>query len=242
MRGDERMTIDGLMADAGRATRRRRLSRLALLCGALVLFSALGACGKREKVTPPDDNLTPIERVSRGWQSFSAGNFDSAVSDFSAAVNDSAGYADAHLGLGWARLSRATGAQEISNAISSFDAAVNLGLNADAKSGRAAARLAQGGTSLASAISDASAALLASPNFAFAHRAGFDAKDLHLIAAFAQAGQQQYAAALSEANAVQASGIQSGNPSTWTVDGVTLPSFPTAVLAYLNKLSNQLSG
>ena len=241
MRGDERMNEVRMSADTstGRAGGR---ARRAFAWGAVALLLLAGACGKREKVTPPDDTLTPIERVTRGWQSFSAGNFDSAVTDFSQAANDSVGYADAHLGLGWARLSRATGAQEISNAISSFDAAVNLGLTADAKGGRAAARLAQGGTSLSSAISDAAAALAASPTFVFAHRASFDVKDLHLIAAFAQAGQQQYAAALSAADQVAASGIQSGNPSTWVVDGVTLPSFPTAVLAYLNKLSNQFAG
>lgn len=215
------------------------------LSGALLLSLALTAnlgCGKRDKVTPPED-LTTIQRVARGWQAFERGDFDAAISDFDRAVNDSASYGDAHLGRAWTRLSRATSSADLGNAIASFDSAELLGFSgAESKGGRAAARLGQGGTSLPSAVLDARAALTANPTFSFSHRSSFDFRDLRLIEAYAEAGQLEYSDALTAADLVSASNIQEGNPSTWTVDGVTLPSFATAVLAHLQKLSNQFAG
>lgn len=215
------------------------------LSGALLLSLALCAnlgCGKRDKVTPPED-LTTVQRVARGWQAFERGDLDAAISDFDRAVNDSASYGDAHLGRAWTRLSRATSSADLGNAIASFDSAELLGFSgAESKGGRAAARLGQGGTSLPAAVLDARAALTANPSFAFSHRTGFDFRDLRLIEAYAQAGQIEFSDALVAADLVSPSNIQEANPSTWTVDGVTLPTFATAVLAHLQKLSNQFAG
>lgn len=224
----------------------RRLSltqkRFVQFVGVLGLSLAmLAGCGKREKITPPDD-LSTVERVNRGWQEFSSGNFDAAVADFSRAAADSAGFVDAHVGEGWSRLSRATDAQEVSRSIDAFNRAANLATSLDAVAGRAAARLAQGGTSLNTAAADADEVLAGASNYSFSRRTSFTAADLRLIKAFAKAAQAEYAAALTAADQVQASGIQAGNPSTWTIDGVTYSSFPGAVLAQLAKLSNQFAG
>ena len=109
--------------------------------------------------------------------------------------------------------------------------------------GRAAARLGQGGSqSLADAANDAQSALNSNSNFVFSYRTSFNSKDLKLIKSFAKAELGQFAEALAAADEIADSGIEQGNQSTWVVGGKTYDKFETAVLAYLNKLSNDYSG
>jgi hypothetical protein len=142
-------------------------------------------------------------------------------------------------------VTQATTAEAFRAAVSTFDAALERGqTGADVHGGRAAAKLAVGGSDdLAGAAQEAQAALAAFPDFVFAHRTSFDVRDLHLIAAFAEAGRGgRFTEARVEADQVLSSGILAGNPQTWTVDGVTYPTFETAVLAWLHKLSAAYAG
>lgn len=229
---------------SGAATSKARLRTwISILAVGAVAWAAFASCGKRDRVSPPTDDLTPIQLVDRGWDKFESGDLDGALVDFTQAAADSATYADAHLGLGWTRLGRALSSNDMAAAAAELTTAENLGApSADVKAGRACASLGQGSQGFASAIADAQAARAASPSFVFSHRGSFDVIDLRLVEAKALAGQASYANALTVANQISPSGIQEGSPSTYLVDGVTLPSFATAVLAYLQKLSNQHAG
>jgi hypothetical protein len=187
---------------------------------------------------------TPAMLTAEGWVAFEAGDFDLAMRRFDAAIRLSAHYGPAYTGRGWVQLSRATTVEAFRAAVSSFGAALEHGqTGADVRGGRAAARLALGGSDLAEAVRDAHAAVEASPTFVFPHRAGFDYRDLHLIAAFAEAGRGgRLAAARDDADRVEASGIRRWDPQTWTVDGVGHPTFEAAVLAWLHKLSAAFAG
>lgn len=222
---------------------RTQFQALAMLAMPCLVAAALSVgCSSRERVTPPDD-LTPRQLVDRGWTAFQRGDFDNALADFTQATQDSASFGDAFVGLGWTRLNRAGSASDEAAAVTAFDTALNLGANvAETRSGRAAANLGAGTSGYASAITDAQAARTANPSFVFAHRTSFEAKDLLLEEAFALAGQGQLQNAIGIADQIATSGIQAGNQATWTVDGTTYPSFPTAVLGYLQKLSNQHAG
>jgi hypothetical protein len=187
---------------------------------------------------------TPATLTAEGWVAFEAGDFDLAIRRFDAAIGLSAHYGPAYIGRGWVLLSRATTAEAFRAAVSSFDDAVRLGqTGADVHGGRAAARLALGGADLVGAVQEARAGLAASPDFVFPHRTSFDFRDLHLIAAFAEAGRGgRFSAARDEANQVEDSGIRLADPQTWTVDGVRYPTFEAAVLAWLHKLSAAFAG
>jgi tetratricopeptide (TPR) repeat protein len=187
---------------------------------------------------------TPLVFTNEGWTAFEAGNLDLALEKFNAAIGLDAQYGPAYTGRGWVQLSRATAAGDFSTAVASFDAAVARGEGGgDVLGGRAAARLALGGDNLAEAVQDAETALAGTPAFVFAHRVTFDYRDLHLVAAFAEAGRGgRFPQARTHADQVQASNITQGNPQSWTVDGVTYPTFEAAVLAWLHKMSVAYSG
>jgi hypothetical protein len=187
---------------------------------------------------------TPATLTAEGWVAFEAGNLDLALQRFNAAIELGTHYGPAYTGLGWVQLSRATAAAAFRAAASTFDTAVENGqTGADAHGGRAAARLGSGGGDLVGAVQEAQAALAASPTFVFSHRTSFDFRDLHLIAAFAEAGRGgRFLEARDEANQVQASGITQGDSQTWTVDGLLYPTFEAAVLAWLHKMSADFAG
>ena len=219
----------------------RRLLAVGLLialAGACVAGVITG-CGGKDKVTKP-----PQPPTAEGWAAFEAGNLAVALQKFEAAIVIDPQYGPAYTGRGWAELTQATTTEAFRAAASSFDAAVQYGqTGAEVYGGRAAARLALGGGDLGGAIQDAQAALAASPGFVFEHRNSFDARDLHLIAAFAEAGLGgAFTEARDDGDQVQASGIRLGEPQTWTVDGVGYPTFETAVLAWLQKLSAAFAG
>lgn len=194
-------------------------------------------------VTPPDALDTAAEYTDRGWERFEVENYSDALSDFNAAISLDDTYGEAYTGQGWTRLSQATSRNSMRAAVDSFvKATLNGEAGADALAGRAAANLGVGSTSYSAAIIDAQEALAADAEFVFIHRPSFNADDIHLIDAFANAGQGDFPEALSVADLVLDSGIEEGNSDTWVVDGTTYDSFNGAVLAYLYKLSEQFSG
>ncbi|MCK9995754.1 MAG: hypothetical protein KAH56_05695 [Candidatus Krumholzibacteria bacterium] len=219
-----------------------RVAGIAVLA-ALLMAGCGGGDDNQTPVTPSDEPETAAEYTDRGWERFEVANFNGALSDFNAAIFLDNTYGEAHKGQGWTRLSQATSRNSMRGAVDSFVNGIINGENgADVLSGRAAANLGAGGTSLEAAIVDARAALVVDAEFVFTHRPSFNAVDLHLIDAFAKAGQADYSAALSTADLVLDSGIEEGNPDTWVVDETTYDSFIGAVLAHLYKLSEQFSG
>jgi tetratricopeptide (TPR) repeat protein len=219
---------------------RRHLPVVALLA----IIAALGCGGDDGGGSKPDLPATAAEYTERGWERFESGNFDGALSDFDAALGLNGNYGPAYLGQGWARLSLATSSASMQLATASFDSAVaHGGPLPECLSGRAAAYLGVGGNeAYISAISDALLALQLAPDFVFAHRASFDATDLKLISAFSYAAQSHFPAALASANQVEDSGILQEDSETWVVDAVTYSSFEGAVLALLQKLSDEHAG
>jgi hypothetical protein len=191
----------------------------------------------------PDPPDTAAEFTQRGWQRFQAGNLSGALADFTDAIDLDATYGPAYVGQGWARLGLATTAAAMQSAVTNFDSAITNGEDgAIVRSGRAAANLGAGGTSLAAAISDAQTARTADPSFVFPRRTSFTVDDLYLIEAFAHVAQAQFTEALAAADAVEDSGIEEGNSSSWVVDSVTYSSFNGAVMAYLHQLSTDHAG
>lgn len=206
---------------------------------ALVLLFVSG-CAERERVFRTDPTDAP-SYTSRGWQSFSNGDLESARADFASALADDPAYADAHLGRGWALLGLANSATDMATAVTSFDSAVSNGLdNADLRAGRSAAQL--GADNLPQAIADATSARASAPNFVFSHRNSFTLTDLFLVESFAAAAQGNLAAALASANNITASGVDAQNPSSWIVEGTTYASFEGAALAFLHKMSEEHAG
>jgi tetratricopeptide (TPR) repeat protein len=211
---------------------------LGLLVGLLVLVAGAG-CSKDGKSTRPGGGATAETLTAQGWAAFATGEYGDALTSFDQAIAKDAEHGPAYVGAGWARLVSAQSVGDLRGAVSSFGTAAGLGeTGADALGGRAAARLAIGGDDLPGAISDAAAALSAAPDFVFEYRPSFDATDLRLIEAFAQAARARYAEALAAADLVAPSGIDAADADTWVVGGETCDTFAQAVLAYLQQLSD----
>lgn len=206
----------------------------------MVLFG----CGGDDGSSKPSVPATAAEYTERGWGRFTAGDLDGALSDFDSALGLDGNYGPAYRGQGWARLSLAASNTSMQLASASFDSAMSHHqTQADCLGGRAAAYLGMGGaTAYMLAATNAGAALLASPDFTFEHRNSFDATDLKLIIAFAYGARGFYVDAISAANEISDSGIQEGDSETWVVGGNRYDSFVGAVLAYLQKLSDEHAG
>jgi tetratricopeptide (TPR) repeat protein len=225
----------------------RRSAGSALLAASILAAILLAGCKEDETnqnpVTPINGPDTPAEFTDRGWERFEVANFSGALSDFNAAIFLNPSFGEANIGQGWARLMQATSPNSMRGAASTFVSAILNGENgADVLAGRAAAYLGSGNSFLDAAVVDAQAALAADADFVFMHRPSFNAEDLHLIEAFAQAGQGNFTGALSAADLVLDSNIDEGNAETWVVDGTTYDSFNGAALAHLHMLSGQYSG
>lgn len=207
----------------------------------------LGGCNDdEENPNPlvPDPTLeTAEEYTDRGWVRFEVADFSRALDDFNAAIFLDATHGPANIGQGWTRLSQANSLNSMRGAVGPFgDALENDEEGADVLAGRAAAYLGSGNPFLGLAVDDAQAALAADEDFVFTHRPSFDAQDVRLIEAFANACQGNYSGALEAADMVLDSGILESDPDTWVVDGTTFGSFNGAVLAHLFKVSEQFSG
>ena len=214
---------------------------------ALTLSLMLAGCGGSED-TPldppgPPDPPTAADLTADGWQHFEAGDLDLALAAFDSATVLNANHGPAYVGQGWTRLSLAATDGELQAAVGSFNTAFGQGETGnDTRAGRAAARLASAGSDLAGAILDAEAVLDNTPVYSFSYRSSFDHRDLHLIIAFAEITLDDFEAALTAADAIQASGIDFDDSATWQVDGATYLSFVAAVLAHVNKLAGLYAG
>ena len=220
----------------------RRTDRLGPFVLALCVGLLMSGCGgDGDGPTPP--GKTAEELTESGWVKFESGNLSGARSDFDAAIDRDGTYGPAYVGQGWCRLSLATSGSEHRAAVASFDGAVERQeTGPEVLAGRAAAHLGGSGSGLPLAVTDAQAARQAAPAFVFGHRQSFTVADLHLIEAFALAAQGNWAGALAAADQAVESGIQSGNPATWVVDGTVYPTFEPAVLAFLQKMSVEVAG
>ncbi len=211
---------------------------------AMMLSLTLAGCGGSDEtpVNPPSPP-TAADLTAEGWQHFEAGDLDLALAAFDSATVLNANHGPAYVGQGWTRLSLAATDGELQAAVGSFDTAFGQGETGnDTRAGRAAARLASAGSALASAIVDAEAVLADTPVYSFGYRSSFDHRDLHLIIAFAEVTLDDFAAALTAADAIQASGIDFDDSATWQVDSTTYLSFVAAVLAHVNKLAGLYAG
>jgi hypothetical protein len=219
-------------------------ARAATLLGFLLPALLIVGCGSDDP-TPvtPSGPTTAAGYTNRGWERFEAADFSGAQSDFNAAINRDASYGAAHAGQGWARLALATSSNAMQAATGSFATAILNGeFGAYVFAGRAASNLGSGDAFLVASVGDAQAALAVDASFTFSHRTSFNAADLHLIEAFAEAGQGDFPNALAAADLVLDSGIDAGTTGTWQVDGTGYDSFVGAVLAHLHKVSGQYSG
>ena len=210
----------------------------------LAVCALVSACGSDDN-TPAELTVptTANEFTDRAWTRFESGDFNGALADFNDALVLENTHGGAHAGLGWTRFQLATDPIAMQTAKASFDQAIAAGETAAyILAGRSALNLGLGGSFLPAAVDDAQAAGVADPGFVFAHRAGFNTVDLHLVVAFAEAAQGNLPAALIACNAVTESGINAGDAGTWTVAGLTYTSFDGAVLAFLQQLSNTHAG
>ncbi len=215
-----------------------------MLVLALALTTILAACsGSEDTPAAPSNPTTEGEFTTRGWTRFEGNDFSSALADFNDALLLDSDSGQAHAGLGWTRLQLATSAVALQTAKSSFDQAITAGeTGAYVLAGRSAVNLGLGGASLTAAMADAEAAAETDASFVFAHRASFNIADLHLIVAFSEAAQGNLTAALTAGNAVTESGISAADSGSWSVGGVVFTSFDSAVLAFLQQLSNTHAG
>ncbi len=209
----------------------------------LALAGLLVGCGGGSDGGTNPPTPTVAELTAQGWTAFEAHDYAGAQAKFEAAIAEDGGYAEAHLGRGWAQLERATSAASMQAAAATFSTALGYGADVAAtRAGRAAASLGAGGAAYVQAVADAQVARAANPAFAFGHRTSFNVTDLRLIEAFAQAGQGDFALALAAADAVADSGIVAGDPDTWQVGNETHATFTSAVMAFLESLSTSHAG
>jgi hypothetical protein len=236
------MMLSGVVHSMTRLPKRTAFL-VASVLAALLFAGCKGNEDNQSPVTPVDGPETPSEFTDRGWKRFEAASYSGALSDFNAAIFLDPTYGQANIGQGWTRLLQATSTNSMRGAAATFiDATLNGENGADVLAGRAASHLGSGRTFLDAAVVDAQAALATDADFVFMHRPSFNAQDLHLVEAFALAGKGNFSGALSAADLVLDSSIDEGNADTWVVDGTTYDSFNGAVLAHLQKVSDQFSG
>jgi hypothetical protein len=213
---------------------------------ALMAISLAGCNKDDDNGSPldPDDGLdSAVEYTERGWERFEAANFSQALSDFNSAVFLDASYGEAYLGQGWSRLAKANSVNSMRGSVGPFTSAILYGEDGAATlAGRAAAYLGSGTNFLDAAVADAQSALADDDAFVFTHRPSFTVQDIHLIEAFAKASQGDFPGALAAADLVLDSGIKEDDQETWRVDGTIFESYLGAVLAHLQKVSEQFSG
>lgn len=218
--------------------------RFLLAMAVTVVATVGGGCSSDDSTpTQPTGPSGASGYTERGWERYESGDFDGALSDFAAALDRDATYGEAYAGRGWTQLAQATSVSAMQAAGNSFVSAESNGdSGAYVQVGRAAASLGSAGTMLATAVTQARAALETDPGFVFEHRTSITAIDVRLIEAFAQAAQGNFDAALIAADQVSDSGIDASQSATWQVGDEVYASYVGAVLAHLHALSQQYSG
>ncbi len=215
------------------------LAAAPMLLATAVCLTTNAGCGGGTATSPSN----AVGWTARGWSEFQAGYFSQALSSFNAAIQQDSLYSAAYVGQGWTQLQLALTPNALAQALADFNQALALGqTSADTRSGRAATLLGIGGASLPGAVEDARASLRIAPAYTFQYRRSFDIHDLRLIESFALAGQGSFSAALAAADSIESSVIDENNPSSWIIQGIRYETFESAVLAFLEQLSNLYAG
>ena len=192
---------------------------------ALCALMMLGACGSSDEVMDPI--LLPT-LVDQGWSAFESGDFAGAKSDFERAIADDPTNSAAHNGLGWANMKL----DDLQGAVTSFDAALTHGfIGADPHAGKAIVLRDLEPVDYAAAIASANTALGIESNYAFAHDARLDWKDLRLILAQSHFALGEYVEANSQI------GVLGG-----TMQDPASPTFVEDLLAEIEHLGQVLNG
>jgi len=183
------------------------------------------ACGSSDQGVDPIPLPTLVEQ---GWEAFEAGDFAGAKTDFDLAIADDPTNSDAHNGLGWSNMNL----DDLQGAVTSFDAALTHGFTgADPHAGKAIVLRDLEPVDYTAAISSANTALGIESNYAFAHDAGLDWKDLRLILAQSHFALGEYVEANTQV------GILGG-----TVQDPDSPTFVSDLLAEIDRLGQIIDG
>ncbi len=213
----------------------RRALRAFLLLGCALLL-LVASCSNDDSPTAPVAD-TPAGLVNQGWADFTLGDLAEARAEFTAALTLDPNYGPAHVGLGWSVLALAGSRSDYLAAAAAFDAALAAQeTTATTYVGRAAARLGLGDGDLVGAAADARRVLAVAPHFSFAHDPDFDSADVRLLLACAEAGQGNFAAALTAVQPDFPLAIVADDPATWTVAGFFHDSYAGAVAAWLQEI------
>ena len=192
---------------------------------ALCIVVILGGCGGGDTGTDPI--LLP-GLVDQGWSAFESRDYSGAETSFEQAIADDPENSRAHNGLGWAN----TRLDKLQGAVSSFDNALTYGFEgADPHAGKAIVLRDLEPVDYTAAISSANTALGIESNYAFAHDAGLDWKDLRLILAQSHFALGEYVEANTQV------GILGG-----TVQDPDSPTFVSDLLAEIDRLGQIIDG
>ncbi len=194
---------------------------LPVVCAVMMMT----ACGSSDQGVDPIPLPTLVEQ---GWEAFEAGDFAGAKTDFDLAIADDPTNSDAHNGLGWSNMNL----DDLQGAVTSFDAALTHGFTgADPHAGKAIVLRDLEPVDYTAAISSANTALGIESNYAFAHDAGLDWKDLRLILAQSHFALGEYVEANTQV------GILGG-----TVQDPDSPTFVSDLLAEIDRLGQIIDG
>jgi tetratricopeptide (TPR) repeat protein len=201
----------------------------------LLLLFAVTACGESGTGGP-----TAAEKIAEGWTAFEAEDFATAYNSFVEAISLKPVNAEAHHGLGWARLMLG----ELSQAQSSFNSANNYGLSGpDADAGLAF--VYRDLPDLNQAITKARAVLAASSSWSFSHRTSVDWHDLRLVIAQCsyRLGEGTFDDAQAELDILDPdNGLDDAVSGTWVVGGITYGTYAEALLMALEALESTIGG
>jgi tetratricopeptide (TPR) repeat protein len=162
---------------------------------AATLCGAIAGCGGGEGPGPAP--VTYESKIEAGWRAFGENNYNSALSEFKAAVEMNPERVEGFDGSGWSYALL----DSLEESMSSFDGAASRDTTLiDPLMGRAAAAL--GLSWYDYAITDASRALSKDPRFVFERRTSYDWRDLHLILAECYYATADYDSALAHSQAL----------------------------------------
>jgi tetratricopeptide (TPR) repeat protein len=178
-----------------------------LISALLILFGVAGCSSDGGDGGGP----TAAELVTKGWQDYSAKNYNTALSEFNQAITLDGSLTDAYNGAGWsyAILGRAD------SALLRFTAGRNHdSTKLDMRAGIALVYNALKSYDLS--IAQDTVVIRANPNWSFIHDATMNVLDLHLLAAEDYFAQGNYTASLAEVLILNHS---FGNPDVSTIGG-----------------------
>lgn len=128
------------------------------------------------------------QKLAQAWTEFESGQFTTALTDFTAVLTasdaTSATRAEAYLGIGWSTFLGSTTSTKNSDALASFNSALNEvsnDLDSEAAKVQVLVLLALSSQDLNTAITLGLDVLARSSNYAFSHLPTYNAADLHAL-------------------------------------------------------------